>query len=29
MRLQIGLHRPLDGIMRDRTVATLALVLRP
>jgi hypothetical protein len=29
MRLQLGVHRPLDGIMKDRTVATLALVLRP
>ena len=29
MRLQVGVHRPLDGIMKDRAVATLALVLRP
>ena len=29
MRLQVGLHRPLDGIMRNRTVATVTLVLRP
>ena len=25
----LGLHRPLDGIMKDRTVGTLSLILRP
>ena len=25
----IGIHRPLDGVMKDRTVGTFALVLRP
>ena len=29
VRLQFGLHRPLDGIMKGRTVATFTLVLRP
>ncbi len=29
MRLEIGVHRPLDGAMRNRTVATVALILRP
>jgi len=29
MRLELGVHRPLDGPMRNRTVATLAVVLRP
>jgi hypothetical protein len=29
IRLQAGLHRPLDGIMRNRTVGTLSLLLRP
>ncbi|HLO68564.1 MAG TPA: hypothetical protein VK188_16185, partial [Holophaga sp.] len=29
MRLELGVHRPLDGPMRNRTVATLAVILRP
>jgi len=29
LRFSFGLHRPLDGIMRNRTVATLSVVLRP
>lgn len=29
MRLQAGVHRPLDGPMKNRTVATLTVVLRP
>ena len=29
LRFSIGLHRPLDGIMKDRTVATLSVLLRP
>jgi hypothetical protein len=29
VRIRAGLHRPLDGAMRDRTVATLTLMLRP
>jgi hypothetical protein len=28
-RIQAGLHRPLDGPMRNRTVGTLTLVVRP
>lgn len=27
--LTLGVHRPLDGVMKDRTVGTLSLVLRP
>jgi hypothetical protein len=29
LRFSIGLHRPLDGIMKGRTVATLSVLLRP
>jgi hypothetical protein len=29
MRLQVGVHRPLDGTMKGRTVATLTVMLRP
>ena len=29
MRLELGLHRPLDGAMKGRTVGTLTLTLRP
>ena len=29
LSLKVGLHRPLDGAMEGRTVATLSLVLRP
>jgi hypothetical protein len=29
MQLQVGVHRPLDGTMKGRTVATLTLMLRP
>jgi hypothetical protein len=29
MRLQLGVHRPLDGLMKDRTVGTFTLVIRP
>jgi hypothetical protein len=29
LRLQAGLHRPLDGALRNRTVGTLTLLLRP
>jgi hypothetical protein len=25
----VGLHRPLDGIMKDRTVGTLSVIVRP
>ena len=29
VRIEAGVHRPLDGTMRGRTVATLSLVVRP
>ena len=29
IRMRAGVHRPLDGIMKGRTVATLTFVLRP
>ncbi|WP_316414288.1 hypothetical protein [Mesoterricola silvestris] len=29
LRIQAGIHRPLDGVMKGRTVGTLALVVRP
>jgi hypothetical protein len=29
VRVRAGVHRPLDGAMRHRTVATLTLMLRP
>ncbi len=29
MQIQLGVHRPLDGTMKGRTVATLTLMLRP
>jgi len=29
MRVEAGVHRPLDGVMKDRTVGTLSLVVRP
>ena len=25
----LGLHRPLDGLMKDRTVGTLSVIVRP
>jgi hypothetical protein len=25
----LGLHRPLDGIMKDRTVGTFSVIVRP
>ena len=28
-KLQAGVHRPLDGVMKGRTVATLGLLIRP
>ena len=29
LRVELGVHRPLDGVMKDRTVATVSLVVRP
>ena len=29
LSFQIGVHRPLDGVMKHRTVFTLTLLLRP
>lgn len=29
LQFAIGIHRPLDGVMRHRTVATLSVILRP
>ena len=29
LRFTLGIHRPLDGIMKGRTVATLSVILRP
>jgi hypothetical protein len=29
LKLELGIHRPLDGIMKSRTVGTLSLVVRP
>jgi hypothetical protein len=29
LRVRVGLHRPLDGIMDGRTVATVSVVVRP
>lgn len=29
LHFTLGLHRPLDGVMKDRTVATLSVILRP
>jgi hypothetical protein len=29
MKLEVGIHRPLDGTMKQRTVGTLSLVVRP
>ena len=28
-RLELGIHRPLDGIMKGHTVATFSLIIRP
>jgi hypothetical protein len=25
----LGVHRPLDGVMKDRTVGTLSVIVRP
>jgi hypothetical protein len=25
----LGLHRPMDGVMKGRTIGTLSLILRP
>jgi hypothetical protein len=29
IELTLGLHRPLDGVMKDRTVGTVSLIVRP
>ncbi|MDE3034055.1 MAG: hypothetical protein KGI56_10355, partial [Acidobacteriota bacterium] len=29
LQFALGVHRPLDGVMRHRTVATLSVILRP